>query len=211
MKTLHYTPWAIMALCLIFLQSCMMSTVSEEIEEAVKNGATGKSEDYSKEDYCNDVFSVQIINSAESTSLQIDSIEICNILVNSPATNTLSNGNLIIHSPSMQINCGTSAIFVAEGLPTQIITPWNPDYPPLMQNNSYVRIYGVLFTYLTGSQMLEHFRGEMYAPLSGRISAEQEDIAKIEISPNCPIYCYTGEKMEKILQEINFDVTVDEW
>lgn len=206
MKILHYTPWAIMALCLVLLQSCMMSTVTEEIEEVVNSNTISKSENYSKE-----AFSVQIINSAENTSLQIDSIEICNILVNSPTTNTLTNGNFMIHSPSMQISCGTSAIFVAEGLPTQNITPWNPDYPPLMQNNSYVKIYGVLFTYLTGSEMLELFRGEMYAPLSGRISAEQEDIAKIEISPNCPIYGFTGEKMEKILQEINFDVTVDEW
>lgn len=51
----------------------------------------------------------------------------------------------------------------------------------------------------------------MYAPLSGTITANRNNILLIELYPNSPLYCLTNNQMTKVLQTIQFTVSVEEW
>ena len=121
------------------LASCIMTTTVEEINEAVeRNGSciNSKSNEISKGQ-----FSILLKNNANNTCLQIDSIQICNILLEDSTTNSLVKGNKTIYLNS-QIEFGKLSSTTPATLPVQTFTPWTPETLPQNSNNTYGKICG---------------------------------------------------------------------
>ena len=190
------------------LESCIMTTTVEEINETVeRNGSyiNSKSNEISKGQ-----FSILLKNNANNTCLQIDSIQICNIHVADSATNTIVKGNKTLHIHS-QLEFGELACTSTETLPVQTITPWTPKTLPQNSNNTYGKICGKIYTYLTDGTPVLLTPGPLYFPLQGKITSNTLTTTEFEITDNCPLYYELDGKMEEALKTINFDVTVDDW
>ncbi len=189
------------------LESCIMTTVEEINTVTEQNGGAPNSK-------ANEVpkgqFSIELINSANNTCLEIDSIKICNILVTDANTDTIAKGNKAL-SISTFIKYNHRANTSTETLPVQTFTPWTPDTHPQNSNKTYVKIYGRIYTHLADSIPLLLAEGPLYAPLTGKITLNSLSITEFELANNCPLYYETEGKMGKALNTINFEVTVNDW
>ena len=204
----HWKYTLAMSFAACSLASCVMTTTVEEINEAVeRNGSciNSKSNEISKGQ-----FSILLKNNANNTCLQIDSIQICNIHVADSATNTIVKGNKTIYINS-QIEFGKLACTSTATLPIQIFTPWTPETLPQNSNNTYGKIRGRIYTYLSDGTPIILTEGPLYFPLQGKIISNALTTTEIELADNCPLYYELDGKMEKALNTINFNVTVDDW
>ena len=142
----HWKYTLAMSFAAYSLASCVMTTTVEEINEAVeRNGSyiNSKSNEISKGQ-----FSILLKNNANNTCLQIDSLEICNILLEDTTTNSLVKGKKTIYINS-QIEFGELSSTTPATLPVQTFTPWTPETLPQNSNNTYGKIRGKIYTYLT--------------------------------------------------------------
>ena len=178
----------LMILSCILLQSCIMTTVVQEIEDTVAT----QQEHYTPktETIYEGLLTLQIQNNAENTMLQIDSLEICN-------THTL------ISTP-LQLHYGTD-ITITNHCSTSIFTP-------------VIKIHGTLHSYLLNNETYPIYSGTMYYPITGSIPADTANTTPpyptpiaISIHPNCPLYAIINGKKEKVLQPITFTATVVDW
>ena len=193
------------------LESCIMTEIVEDVNEVTeKSGGNLSSK-------ANEVhkggFSILLVNAANNTCLEIDSLQICNILVEDYVTGSITRGKKTIEiaSEDTLIEFGGQANTSTEHLPVQTFTPWTPETLPQNSNNTYLKIYGKIYTYLADSTPLLLAKGPLYAPLSGKITPNNLSITELEMADNCPLYYETNGKMEKALNTINFEVTVNDW
>lgn len=204
------------ALCTGIMQSCIISTVAEGIEETV-----GKKENalYSKSNNMGTgCITLQIQNNAPNTTLHADSVEICNILLPEKTAPEPLRGNIALaFTPdSSGQNCthlpyGSCATFPSATLPAQALIPWSTAELPHTSTGTYLKIHGKICTYLPDSTTMPLYEGTMYTPLAGTLTANQTSIIHIELYPNCPLYCITNGKTAKVLQTIQFSVSVENW
>ena len=212
---LSFTQISLLLLSGILLQSCIMTTIVQEIEETVTQQElyTTKGETHKE-----GLLTLQIENNAENIMLLIDSLEICNIQLIDPTGEITYNNDLTIINSTTTLFYGTNISFSESIVPAQKLTPWNPAELPSLSNNSYAKIYGTLHSYLPNNETYPIYTGIMYYPISGTISASKSGITissptplAITIHPYCPLYTMLNGKIEKILQPITFTATVDDW
>lgn len=204
----HWKYTLAMSFAACSLASCVMTTTVEEINEAVeRNGSciNSKSNEISKGQ-----FSILLKNNANNTCLQIDSLEICNILQEDTTTNSLVKGKKTIYINS-QIEFGKLACTSTATLPIQTFTPWTPETLPQNSNNTYGKICGKIYTYLTDGTPILLTEGPLYFPLQGKITSNTLTTTEFEITDNCPLYYELDGKMEKAINAINFEITVNDW
>ncbi len=177
------------------LQSCIMNTVKNGIETAVQdsNAVNIKSQQI-HEGY----LKLHIHNIAENTLLQIDSMEICNILIKDKTGMEITMGNLALDS-------GTTK------LPAQTFTPWNRITLPHNSTGMYITLHGTMSSYLPNGTLFPLYSRQMYLTFPGTISEGQTTEITIQIYDNCPLYCITNGKLTKVLQSISFEVSIDDW
>ena len=205
MKTLVL--YIITAICIATLQSCVISNIVDEPDLTVKSGPTVQ--------YGN--MAVKIQNSAGNICLQIDSIEICNITVADTSTGRTHKGNITAMQPAGQNQAytllpeGTTATSRTITLPYQRFTPWTPNILPGNTNNQYIKIYGRIYTYGNNSTLILLSSSPMYTPLHGKITETQTTEAIITLESDCPIYIEHNGSMTKVLQEITFNVSIEDW
>ena len=197
--------------CLI-MQSCIMTTTVQEIEDTVvshQENYTSKAEASLK-----GMFKVQVQNKAENTMLQIDSIKICNILLADTLTNQICKGNIKIICRTCNLPYGSN-IFTSEiSVPPQKLVPWTTAELPAGSNSTYAEIHGAIYSYTTNNELFTIYSGAMYYPISGILTASMggiTNIAAIKIQSNCPLYAYHNGKIGKVLQPITFTATVNNW
>ena len=206
---------AAMLLGMASITGCVASTVVDEIERSTATMAyESKGENYQM-----GTLYMQIMNNAENTALFIDSIEVCNIMVRNNTTGTAQKGDItaIKHSinkgsaTTINLNYQAQASSGAIQLLPQALIPWNTSTIPTNISGSYAKIHGSLYTHLANGELLEIFKGAIYTPLQGSIISAGTTTITIQIHPDAPLYCIKNDKVEPVLQTINFDVTIDEW
>lgn len=215
MKTLYKNILAA-ALCTSIMQSCIMSTIVEDINQTAGNKETPLN---SKTNTLHTSYLIlQIQNNAPNTTLHADSMEICNILLPGETAPEPLRGNIALaFTPdSSGQNCihlpyGTSSTASPATLPAQTLTPWNPTELPHTSPGTHLKIHGKICTYLPDNTPMPLYEGVMYVPLPGTITANRNNILLIELYPNCPLYCITNGKTAKVLQTIQFSVSVENW
>ncbi len=193
------------------LGSCVMTSTVSEIDDIVgktENSITTKSDKLKK-----GTLVLEISNTANNTSLMIDSIQICNIRIEGHSTGEVRTGNQTLPSSnnSLQINYNETIITPGIKVLEQTFTPWNETDHPNNTKKMYVAIYGKLITYITDNKPFTLFEGTMYFTFDGSITANETKQVKFELYNNCPLYCSINGKIEKVLSQIGFSVTVNEW
>ena len=190
----HYKYFIGALFCLGIMESCVMSSVVKNIDEVVNEAAraNSKSEEL-KEGY----LAVKISNIAPNTNLQIDSLEICNVLVKDEVNGMATRKNV-------KLNNTASKVLV------QKFQPWVPDVLPENCTGMYVKIYGKMYTFLADNKPLELCSGPMYFTFSGSVLEGRTTDVKFVVNDNCPRYCEVGGKMVKVLQSIGFRVSVED-
>lgn len=178
------------------LQSCVMTTVISEIEDTV-NSAPGNLKIKSAELKYGSL-TLQINNTAENATLQIDSLEIYNILVPDNETGLTKRGNIKLDS-------------TAAKLPVQTFSPWEPRTLPQHSSKMYIKIYGQMYTFLLDGTPLPLYTGPMYLSFNATITENATTAISLNLYPGCPLYCQINGKMKKVLQPITFSVTVNDW
>ena len=201
------------AACLFLMESCIVNTVVEEIETTVKSEGPAKT----------GYITITIQNNASNTCLQIDSVEICNIVLEETSTLQKHRGDITVLLSGIQNHTGTT---LAEGyslpegtsisskeikLPQQRFSQWNPNTLPHHSNNQYIKIYGRIYTYGCNGTPILLSSGPMYTPLQGEITENETLSTTISLESNCPVYIENNGEMTKVLQEITFNVSIDEW
>ena len=196
-----------MTIIACMMSSCVMTTVVDEIDEVVENSTTkSKSSEYRVGDV-----ELQIFNYASNTFIQIDSLEICNILITDSQSEDLTYcGNKVINKPS-QVNFKDSVCYSIRNIPVQKFTPWTPETLPQNSSNTYCKIQGKIYTFLANNEPFMLYSGKMYLPFVGKINANCTTTVKFELADNCPIYYETNGTMEKVIKSISFNITIDEW
>ena len=201
------------AACLILMESCIVNTVVEEIETTVKSEGPAKT----------GYMTITIQNNASNTCLQIDSVEICNIVLEETSTLQKHRGDITVLLSGIQNHTGTTlaeGYSIPEGtsisskeikLPQQRFSQWNPNTLPHHSNNQYIKIYGRIYTYGCNGTSILLSSGPMYTPLQGEITENETLSTTISLESNCPVYIEDNGEMTKVLQEITFNVSIDEW
>ncbi|MBR4883062.1 MAG: hypothetical protein IKU18_04205 [Bacteroidales bacterium] len=202
------------AACLFLLESCIVNTVVEEIETTVKSEGPAKT----------GYITITIQNNASNTCLQIDSVEICNIVLEETSTLQKHRGDITVLLSGIQNHTGTT---LAEGssslpegasitckkikLPQQRFSPWNPNTLPNHSNNQYIKIYGRIYTYGCNGTLILLSSRPMYTPLHGEITENETLPITVSLESNSPIYIENNGEMTKVLQEITFNVSINDW
>lgn len=202
------------AACLFLMESCIVNTVVEEIETTVKSEGPAKT----------GYMTITIQNNASNTCLQIDSVEICNIVLEGTSTSQTYRGNVtgiqLVAQDQAGATLADASSSLPEGasisskeikLPQQRFSPWNPNTLPHHSNNQYTKIYGRIYTYGCNGTSILLSSGPMYTPLQGEITENETLSATISLESNCPVYIEDNGEMTKVLQEITFNVSIDEW
>ena len=195
MKSVWKYIMAIM-ICTGVLESCVISSVVEDIDETIDKMvlAEGSKSYEMKEGY----LSIHIYNNADNTLLEVDSIEICNVLVRDEMYDGVKRGNIVLDNPKQK-------------LLVQTFKPWNPIETPQNSKDMYVKIYGSIYSYIGNQKQYLICSGPMYFTFKGEITENQTTEINFELYDNCPLYCQVNGKMEKALQSISFSVSVEDW
>ena len=137
-----------------------------------------------EEEMISSYLTLNISNDANNVTLEIDSFDFENIEV--------------ISYPTFSSSCLS---YQDELTVTDI--ELIPQY--LKQDSSYILIYGRVYcpTYTI-------YDGVIYVPLKGTIKPGL-NVLKLSLYDGGPWFYYYGENLVKLLQSIQFDVTVDEW
>ena len=193
------------------LESCIMTEIVDEVNEVTEKSGGNLASKANK--VLKGGFSILLVNAANNTCLEVDSLQICNILVEDSVTGSITRGKktLEIASEDTLIEFGNQASTSTETIPVQTFTPWTPVTLPQNSNNTYLKIYGKIYTYLADCTLLLLAEGPLYAPLTGKITPDSLTITKFELADNCPLYYETEGQMNKALNAINFEVTVNDW
>lgn len=180
----------------LLLESCVTTTVVKEIEDTVESNRNllKSKADEIKVGY----LELKIHNLTENTNLQIDSLEICNIQLQNADGISTQMGNMKLDT-------------LPAKLPVQTFTPWNTTTLPTSSKGMYVKLYGTMYTFIAGSQPFALWSGPMYFTFNGSISEISTTKIDFKIQDNCPLYCIVDGHIEKVLQSIQFQVTVDNW
>lgn len=197
-------------LYLIILGSCATSTHAD-IEEAV-SGTREIVE--SKSDIHNEGYlTLRINNAANNTSLQVDSLEICNILLPAEAGKQPEKGDLMLHRScdSTRYDYGTYMQSGKARMSVQRFNPWPLKKSPEKSGDMYVKIYGKMYTFIAGGTLFPLYEGAMYFTFNGSITEGQTTEISFDIYDNCHLYCEINGEISKVLQSINFDVSVEDW
>lgn len=202
-----------MLLSSILLQSCIMTTVVKDIEDTVdtrKETTTSKAATLKE-----GLLTIQIQNNTENTILLTDRVEICNIQLAYTTGEVAHKGSLTysgsieLINDTLQLHYGTNTSTPQVKIPIQTLTPWNTTEHPTTSKNTYAKIHGTLYSYLTNNTPYPVYTGTMYYPITGKIT--DTTTITITIQPNCPLYATNNGKLEKILQPITFSITVEDW
>lgn len=186
------------------LTSCITSSVVDEIDETTQN-YTPLQESKSEETGIGKLV-INIKNTAQNTTLQIDSLEIYNI-----RSSQGNKGLPIGITAPIKLEYGSAIQSPALALPEQTITPWAPPALPENSTGAYLKIYGKLHSYIEDGQPFPLHEGAMYTPLSGKITEGNTREIQITLHDNCPIYCIIAGNPEKVLKSISFAPHVVGW
>ena len=203
----------LITICITALQSCVMTNIVDETDQTVKSQPTAQ---YGR-------MVVKIQNNANNTCLQIDSIEICNIALEETSTLQKYRGDITVLLSGIQNQTGdslTEGFSLLEGaeissneikLPQQKFSPWSPNTLPSRSNKQYIKIHGKLYTYTSGNNTILLTGGPLYTPLHGEITENETLSATVTLQSNCPLYTEYNGTMVKVLQEISFNPSVNDW
>ncbi len=186
-----------------------MTSVVDEVEESI---ATNKAESPPKS-IKEGTLTLRIYNKADNTTLWIDSIEICNILLEDRTTGGLKLGNITLFKSlgNTHLEFGNMMRTTEMHFPEQTFAPWSPYTLPENSDNMYLTIHGQMFTCLPDNNLFPIYTGPMYFTFSGSIKAGDTTNIEFELYDNCPLYCKINGKMETVLNSININVTVNDW
>ena len=192
------------AACLFLMESCVVTSVTDEIESTVK----------SQDPPQMGLMTIKLENKAENTCLQIDSVEICNVVMLSDGSNFQTyRGNVTAIKPASGATLPEGASISSKEikLPQQIFNPWSPNTLPGYSNKQYIKIYGRIYTYGNNSTLILLSNSPMYTPLHGKIAENEALSTAVSLESNCPIYIENNGEMTKMLQEITFNVSINDW
>ena len=201
----------IVAALLVLLQSCVMTSVEDEIDETVQAEQlyTTKAEN-DKEGY----FALHLRNDADNTVLRIDSVEICNILVDGSGAGDVQRGSIMLYEAdgvAGEVAGGSGITAYEVKVPVQTLEPWTPGLHPAAGKGAYAGIYGSVCSFLYSNETYVLYEGTMYYPLSGVVTESGISQISIVVNVDCPLYAQLGGRMEKVLVPITFSVFVDPW
>ena len=190
-----------------FVQGCITGSVSSEMEEAVANGAEGI-----KSENSTGALSLKIHNIAPNTSLKIDTLTICNILLEGSGEEP-APGRIKLQGSydTARIEYEGAAICGDLTLPPQKFSPWDHTTLPDKTDLMYVRMDGTMYTYIANGELFPIYSGAMYFTFGARITENQTTQATLLIYDNCNLYCNIDGEMVKVLQSINFEPSIKDW
>ena len=195
-------------ICITILQSCIITTVAEEIDKTIM--AEEEFHTFQKTKGNGYKVTLKILNNAENTILQIDTLNLCNIMLSDSVSGISCKSHLKINDKTISVPYGSHTAMSSEIIAIQELVPWEPaEGIPLGSNKSYAKIYGTMFTQNCKPDTL--YSGIMYYPISGCITGHNSTEIPVNLHPNCPLYGELNGKMEKILQPIAFCITVADW
>lgn len=156
---------------------------------------------------------VYIQNNAGNITLQVDSMEICNVLLWDESSDDTRKGSkrLLMGNASCRVDYGVDTMVAMAGLPVQSFVPWNPAVLPSQSGNAYLKIYGILYTYIANNAEFPLYSGVMYYPAVGNIKELGQSRINVKLYGHCPLYAQFGDVVEELLEPIGFSVTVSDW
>lgn len=199
-----------LAVIISILQSCIMNTVVQDIDQTIE-----ERDKYISKSTCyqEGKLAVAIKNNAENTLLQIDSVEICNILLYNQDFEYQYTGDITImkYNNTGNLSYGTDSLWCTTTLPEQVSVPWSPEDSPYLNKGSYAKIHGAVYTYIADNSLLLLHSGTMYCPVGVNITRFSATLININIYGNCQLYACINGKMRKVLQPITFGASVEDW
>lgn len=159
------------------------------------------------------ILAVYIQNNAGNITLQVDSMEICNVLLWDESSGDTRKGSkrLLMGNTSCSVDYGVDTMVAMAGLPVQSFVPWNPAVMPAQSGNAYLKIYGILYTYIANNAEFPLYSGVMYYPAIGNIKELGQSRINVKLYGHCQLYAQIGAVMEELLEPIGFSVTVSDW
>ena len=225
---------AFAAILIAMATSCIIGSIGEEMEPAVKSSASAQ-ENPAEENHTGHL-TILIRNSAKNTLLTIDSIQLCNTLEGNITLTKPSDGNQQQENREVPFQQGQSThtdntaqhnretaswnILVQHGqeastgetaLQPQRFALWTPDELPQESRNTYLKIYGKIFSLTPSSSLLSISDTPMYTSITGTITEGSSTSTTIELKSNAPIYIEQNGAMIKVLREISFSPSVSGW
>ena len=191
------------------LVSCVFTTITDNNTEKAKKvyNEMTKSMDNDYGYLC-----INITNKAENIKFRLDSLEICNIIIDNKK-DVLKKGNIILMRMYDDIifEYGSHVRNAEEKIISQNFIPWEPHILPYNSNKSYIKIYGKIYTIIGDGTDFLLYSGEMFIPLYGNVVKNGQSNIEMDLYDGCPWYIERNGKMEKVLASINFNVSVDDW
>lgn len=198
-------------ICLFQMHSCIMGPTAGDIEEVVGKGEKGT--ESKSEPLKSGTLALFIENCAPNTSLQVDSIEICNIMLKDDECDLLEKGNKMMadYPDKTTVGYRNSLLLPKIEIPVQTFVQWTPEKLPQRDTGMYIKIYGNMYTCIANNTLFLLCSGPFYFSFYGSISENSTTEKKYAIKENGNLYCIIEDKAEKVLQTIKFNVSVDGW
>jgi hypothetical protein len=182
---------------LLWCASCVTTTTIETQEQVLRQAAKANMGSVS-------ALTVKIKNNAENTHLEIDTCQVCNIIM---YENLFDIGDILLNSETIVLEYSDSVETVPLTIPAQKFIQWYPNQNPL-DEASYLKINTHIST-VTPNYTI--YKGYVYVPIVGHIKENQNNKLNVTLEKQCPWYCKVSDKFYKILQEITFEAHVDDW
>lgn len=209
--------WFLSIILINILISCVITeTVVNDINSVTenKNLYNGDLISKSAETY-ESYISISIFNEAENTTLKIDSLELCNVLYKDEITGIDKKGNLILMRTNDEccwVDYGIRVRSAEMPILEQTIVSWKTNESIYNTKGTYVKVYGGMYSYMGDGNKYPLYEGVMYLMFSGFFKRDRVGTVDAKIYDGCPLY-YIDENgnVEKVLQSIKFDVSVNGW
>lgn len=150
------------------------------------------------------VLTVKIINNANNVKLTIDTCYLKNVYIKNDLKEV---GDILLSDEKQVLFQGDTLYLEPSQIPTQPFMPWNPKY-----SSHYDRTHIMLkddISMINPDFSLHN--GETYIPIVGMLDEDTENGLILKLENQCPWFVEHNGNYIKVLQEITFDVSVQNW
>lgn len=150
------------------------------------------------------VLTVKIINNANNIKLTIDTCYLKNVYTKNDLKDV---GDILLSDDKRILFQGDTLSLEPSQIPTQPFMPWNPKY-----SSHYGRTHIMLKGDISMIQPdFSLYSGETYIPIVGMLDENADNGLMLRLENQCPWFVEYNGGYIKILQEITFDVSVQNW
>lgn len=150
------------------------------------------------------VLIVKIINNANNIKLTVDTCYLKNVYTNN---NLKEIGDILLSDDKRILFQGDTLYLEPSQIPTQPFILWKPNYSS-HYNRTHIMLKGDIS--MINPDFSLH-NGETYIPVVGTLDENTKNGLILKLENQCPWFVDYKEGYIKVLREITFDVSVQNW